>query len=1463
MKRSRALSIRRAGILCSLALCSIAAYAQGPTVASSGLAGVSSLEEAREKLFRMRDNSRLPGAQQQMMDLAKDPGLEQRLRGNPLGELMEGVPFKETGSPPAQSRGLMSDIDRTVSRVDDFEKIKARAIRRGYRVEETPYRIKIHGLDTVIWKPQGKSSALADTRTSLAERARVLASDPEFALEAGRKAGAHAFMSVAENLTKGGEALLGDLSKLPPWKAELELVAGAKDVLRSLNASGMCGGEMKSVCAELDAIKSMKQPPGNPAHKQRELRGLMGKAFEKSQMLLDIEMDALLQRMRDAVDPGEIEHLERRVAELRAQMTEGVERFKLLEQKYPHEMRRMSGGKSVAQIRDDMVRRGVRLEEGRRKLTGDQAARGRAGDRARKVEKITVVVDALQFVECLHQEGQDVTSCLKEAAQGLVVGAALSQGIYYLSLVSERGAVVATGFLTYAGLGATLYYTGVKLGEAAYEADELWKALREEREALTRMEASQRARVQNLALQLEKLEAKVKGFVTDTAERRKAAMADLERYEKLSAILREAKSFRRRHGARLDRILELLARAEPHCSEIVGTVASLRRTLTEAEAMARRVEELLQGAQQRVQACSGRDAVEAGDVAYQQAQELVSRSQGLSLELDRQNLHGALAAFRSALDEAAGEPRFGTGRPVSSDLDSGNGPGDMPNTGNTLDEGRAILARLKAYAAQAEANLVDIVSAADRVGQIEAQIETQKQAFKREFHRFKDAFPEQLTREWVEQYGFPQQAAATWLHRLDRLAMTVDAVQFVDRDAWRNKSRELMAENHGLGADAKLFIQYARKAGSRLDGIQGAIGACMTGRDDTARAAEDVIDRIDTQQTLTGLAFAKLGEGYRELQAACTQKLAGSSPAPAPGAEPDENETFNPVHLFELLDKAGKTVFTLYARAEPSHLFKDRFRFPDGGGGYYHNKGKDLGVYRDQASLCAVLRGKGVFSVSYNLGSWSVVCAREGPVAEAGGTAAGGNEPPRDSAPAAGRMVVETVTGDVGYSLDPSGTARPVPKDQALPAGATLRVGEGGSARLRLGANGSVAVGPGTRVTWRPASGAAQAVAQLELSAGELAIHHSTAGGDRRQDAPGFDGLEVVTPHARIRPIGTRYTVNTDAQGTRVRVLAGRVQLTGTLLARTDAAYQLPGKVALRKELTLEAGQYGRAFTNPVGASAVPGWIGGTPGAGQAPPAVPDPSAGLPGWLAPGQSATPTADPARDGWRIPTVQAWMDQWLREARPAVSKAGLSFRYSDWGVLLSSAAKAAGAPEHPSGWTRHRYLWERRDKLGSWNLCTLGEYLRRRQAGGSLADCVRPEPKPAPGVAGGKADSGGEGATPKGTGILPGWLGGWSCEARAPGKQNWTTLLPFALSRAGERLFLHYRTQQFPLPQVPKGDRFTLTFDFPGQPVVMELRLKDDRLTGSQSWSPGNNVRRTDALRCARSTNADMIQIFGRR
>lgn len=1021
--------------------------------------------------------------------------------------------------------------------------------------------------------------------------------------------------------------------------------------------------------------------------------------------------------------------------------------------------------------------------EGGRKPADGQTAEDRAGDRAKKVEKISLIVDALQFVECLQQEGKDVTACLKEAAGGLYFAEGLSKGIYVLSLVSEKGAVIATGSLSVAGLGATIYFTGVKLGEAAYEAMEYLEARQREKAALAGMEDSQRARVQNLALQLEKLEAQVNRFIAETVARKEQILADLGRYEQLAGIMKEATAYRDRQGQRLATLQAVLTKAAPPCQEIQGTGESLRRRLEQAGSAAQQVEALLRGAQKSVKECGGQEALDKGNASCQEAEKLVQQNREAmrSLETDRRNLRKARTDFQAALREVGGEVK--------------------------LDEAREVLGRLEAYAAEAEAKLVDIVEVSDRVVAIASDIEARKSGFKGEIQNFKYAFPEQLTREWVEKYGFPREMAANWLARLDKLEKTVAALQPMGDAAWREKRMKMMAENPALGAEAKLFIQEVRQRGPRLKGMADSIEACLSGGDGVAGATEKTIEAIDTERTLGDLAFAKLGKEYLDLRTACTQKLGGrpaaplaGGPAPAgakketlfvlqegyPQVNPDKAElkniTVDPSGLTaELREKndrrwgrseCDQQVRFTFGRPpsvlKPEEVFEITFLGkwtgeekklcesygmavsvnphgrempPEGSstvglvrrlgerGNYIVSSNREARMTFRHAAPSDTGKEK-VLDIDLMLGTGrmgiqgdsvlryryaqkdltpdearTLLASRAAgtPPAPAEGSAGRQPEDARPETLAAGLLLLEMLTGDVTIYFGGPAEAQPLKSAGQIKPGATLQAGRGSEAVIKTPGGASLRIGENSKVKMAGQEAASKKQV-VEVLDGTVEVN-------RKEDLPGFDDVKIRTRDSQAWATQTRYRVRVTERGTTYEVMEGAIHVTGQMLAKTNADFQVVGKYSFEKEMDLHAGEKAIAFKAGSGQAASP------------------PSSPLPAWAAGGGTATAPAAglsrPESPQWNDPKVQALMDEWLRAAIPTVAaeRPG-QWRFSEWGQVLGPGSVAAGAPDHPAGWSRHQSLWAVRDKFDSLNLCTMGQYIERRLKGEGVEGCAKP-------------------------------------------------------------------------------------------------------------------------------------------
>jgi hypothetical protein len=178
-----------------------------------------------------------------------------------------------------------------------------------------------------------------------------------------------------------------------------------------------------------------------------------------------------------------------------------------------------------------------------------------------------------------------------------------------------------------------------------------------------------------------------------------------------------------------------------------------------------------------------------------------------------------------------------------------------------------------------------------------------------------------------------------------------------------------------------------------------------------------------------------------------------------------------------------------------------------------------------------------------------------------------------------------------------------------------------------------------------------------------------------------------------------------SARGTTYEVLEGKVRVTGAMLSRTDEHFEIQGKRVFAQRLELSAGERAvalRAANKPASdkPAALPSWVTGASAKPQAPAALTRP----------------------DPWNDPQVQALMDEWLRSATPTISAQRPGrWTYTLWAQVEGPGVTAAGAPNHPAGWSRHQSLWAVRAKFDSLNLCTLGDFVERRIRGESLDGC----------------------------------------------------------------------------------------------------------------------------------------------
>jgi hypothetical protein len=419
---------------------------------------------------------------------------------------------------------------------------------------------------------------------------------------------------------------------------------------------------------------------------------------------------------------------------------------------------------------------------------------------------------------------------------------------------------------------------------------------------------------------------------------------------------------------------------------------------------------------------------------------------------------------------------------------------------------------------------------------------------------------------------------------------------------------------------------------------------------------------------------ADAGKAFQALRDACAARL--KTPArPAEPASPETSEAGvfdNPLYLFRLWEKTPKdAIFIFYAKVDGGG---GSFRFPDGSGGYYHRAGENLGQYRDERSVCAVLRGYGATSAEYNLG-WAphVKCNKTGPIMKPAKLP--------DAGPAAlpGGDLNARAQGGVSVR-GADGSARPLAGAGRIPYGATVETGNDGRVSFTFPSGTTVTLGANSQARIAAPADGKQVV---EVSRGEVEV-------ERPSGRPGVDDVSIRSRDGTAVAVGTRYKVAVSERGTTYQVSEGVVRVSGAMLTRTDARFDVRGKPSFTRELDLRAGERAIAFN-----------------AGRAAP----PEAG---------AAPPLARP--DPWNDPQVQALIDEWLRSATPTVAAERPGrWRFSEWGQVVGPGTTVVGAPDHPAGWSRHQSMWAVRAKFPSLNLCTLGEFVERRIAGKDLVGC----------------------------------------------------------------------------------------------------------------------------------------------
>lgn len=395
--------------------------------------------------------------------------------------------------------------------------------------------------------------------------------------------------------------------------------------------------------------------------------------------------------------------------------------------------------------------------------------------------------------------------------------------------------------------------------------------------------------------------------------------------------------------------------------------------------------------------------------------------------------------------------------------------------------------------------------------------------------------------------------------RMQRMSVAMDKAIVRDEDNgvhMRLLKRQANELRHTNSAASQALMDYPKRT------VGASPGTTFSQIFDTDLPALEQCHRQSSQPSAVSMGNVAHARTLLEqqttplagLRAACLAKRPGNKPATAVAS----SSAFKPLYLFRLWDQDSSDVhFILYDRVE---LKGQTFHFRDSSGGVFQSGGENLGQYRDNDSICAVLRSYGVLSVSYYLEQEPhVQCSKEGP-----STRANILQTTAKATPGSGRVseVSGTVTlkntqGEIAANTGP-----------LAPPATIITASDGHLTWISYG-NTSVQVLPDSKVKLLPME-TGEKRATIYLSTGSIEINHPA----------GIDDVNTTTPDAAAIAVGTHYQVSVNEQGTAYHVLEGSIRISGERLIKTDAGYHALKKSGWQNVLTLKAGEYAFSFRN-------------------------------------------------------------------------------------------------------------------------------------------------------------------------------------------------------------------------------------------------------------------------------------------
>lgn len=805
-----------------------------------GLDDVADLQEGRAKLWALREAGTID--QDQYRELGRK--LEPRLRSNDLQRFMDAFKIKHGGRKPGQSGGILSDVDAIAPDAQTYEQFLRWVRKQDPDVEVIDrHSFRSEKLDIVGWRPPDPQPG-ARSAPAVMEQGMAQALNDEFALGAQAGGKPHPLESTLENITKAGKHLFEPLK--PGHKAEDSVIQAGKDVLRSMQATGMCA-DNPAVCGWLNDLRSRARSPkdlgyDNPEQLRDRLKWLAGEALRSAEEQFAREHDTLLEQIERAATGPERDRLFRQADALAERALRMGARFETLHGRWPDQIRSVTRLKTPRQF----------WSEQNARIRALAAPRESANANVERAQKLSMTLNMLEFAKCLQEDTLGTNAsrraqavrCIARAAADYVKGEiqerALDKAKVMIAVYVPGGHVIATTVIPAVMAGMAAYESGTQLGEAAWEYVQKNAAEKELSERERVLAAGQHGNTGPFARRLAAEEAAVAQALREMAAGKQALLEELIRLGQEQAELIERVKALQPRKARIEELLPALNNEIERCAA--------RRGESAGASPASQIPDLLARAKRSVAECRGQRDVEAGDAAYRKAAEIVS---SLSHDLERARTQ---EAARSGVEKAA--------RGLQSALQGMLGGLTRAATGaagrgSLVDEAQRAHHELEEAALAARSSVREIGRFRERVEALNRQIAEQARDMGVKLQGFTHATSPELVAA-IEQHS----------PRLEGLRSDIAALTPLATGQWHPQWEVFFKRDAPLRA----FAQYMGDSGKRSGQLLAQLRDC---------SHEEGGDRLASEFDRAVELMTGPGAEYRAQRQTCLARLQGADSAAA------------------------------------------------------------------------------------------------------------------------------------------------------------------------------------------------------------------------------------------------------------------------------------------------------------------------------------------------------------------------------------------------------------------------------------------------------------------------------------------------------------------------------------------------------------------------------------------------------